>query len=218
MSLMDKILETSKELEVKEGAMQRLIPLIAELQYKHNESFEHSARVGFLGKDIAQVTNITHPKTLFLPGILHDVGKLLIKPEILNKKVGFNSEDMKEMVNHVEYGCRLLLGIADFSALVAFYHHYFKRKGAYPNPEDFKKIFGNHFDSWSEGTLTLAKYCGRIISVADFYDAVTTRENDKYTPGVMRLPTAEEAKKIVIDNNQDQDYLIEKLYEKGVFR
>jgi HD-GYP domain-containing protein (c-di-GMP phosphodiesterase class II) len=218
MSLLEKIIEASKDLEVKEGAMKKFIPLLEELQYKHIDSFEHSARVAFLGRDIAQATNLVHPRTLFLPGLLHDVGKLLIKPEILNKKIGFNAEDMKEMVNHVEYGCRLLLGIADFSAFVAFYHHYFKRKGAYPAPEDFNKIFGNHFDSWSEGTLTLGKYCGRLISVADFYDAVTTRENDKYTPGVMRLPTSEESKKMLIENNQDQYYLIDRLYEKGVFR
>jgi len=216
-SLIDKIVQTSRELEVRKGAIERFVPFLEALGNKDFPTLEHSVRVAYLNRDAANFTNLTHPRALFLPGLLHDVGKLAINPEILRKTSGFNEKDMEEMRKHVEYGCRILLGVADFSAYVLFFHHFFKRKGAYPREEDFREVFGDYFDKWSEGTKTLGKYCGRITSITDFYDAVTTRENDKFSPGQPRLFTREEAKGIIVRENQDQEYLINRLYDAGIF-
>ena len=216
-SLMDQIVKTSRELGVREGAIERFMPYLEALGNKDFPTLEHSVRVAYLNKDTAEFTNLVPPKTLWLPGLIHDVGKLAINPEILRKTSGFNEQDMEEMKKHVEYGCRIILGVADLSAYVLFFHHFFKRKGAYPKEEDFQKVFGEHFDKWSEGTKTLGKYCGRITSISDFYDAVTTRENDKFSPGRPRLFTKEEAKEIIVRENQDQEYLIGRLYDAGIF-
>jgi len=215
--LIDRVVKTSRDLEVRKGAIEKFVPYIEALGNKDLLTLEHSVRVAYLNKEIADFTNLAPPRTLFLPGLLHDVGKLAVNPEILRKTAGFNEGNMKEMVKHVEYGCKILLGVADFSAYALFFHHFFKRTGAYPSPEDFRGIFGDYFDKWSEGTKTLGKYCGRLISIADFYDAITTRENDKYSPGKPRLPTAEESKKIIVQENLDQEYLIERLYGQGIF-
>jgi hypothetical protein len=193
------------------------MPYLAALENKDRPTFEHSERVAYLGKGIAEFTHIVSQKTLWLTGLVHDIGKLIIPPELLRKKAGFNEQDMAQMRNHVEYGCKMLIGIADFSAFVLFYHHFFKQKGAYPPLEDFNRIFGDRFSGWSEGSRTLAKYCGRLVSLADFYDAATTRENDKFSPGKPRLPTVDESRQILIQENPDQQHLIEQLYTNHVF-
>ena len=218
MDLIQRIEEEFSRLQVNQDARRKFMPYMEALKNKDEATFEHSARVAYLGKDIAEFTLLVPGKTLWLPGLVHDIGKLIIRPRILTKTVGFNESDLKEMQSHVEYGCGMLLGVADFSSLALFYHHYFKARGAYPLPEDFSRIFGNRFDSWSEGTRTLAKYCGRLISIADFYDAITTRKNDKFSAGKPRLPTSEESKRLVIAENQDQKYLIEQLYDGGVLQ
>lgn len=216
-SLIDKIVKTSRELEVREGAIERFMPFLEALGNKDIPTLEHSVRVAYLGADISEFTHLVPQKTLWIPGLLHDVGKLAINPEIIRKTSGFNEKDMEQMRKHVEYGCRILLGIADFSAYALFFHHFFKRNSGYPREEDFRKIFGEYFDEWSEGTKTLGKYCGRLTSVSDFYDAVITRENDKFSPGKPRLPTKEEAREVIVRENQDQKYLINNLYGAGIF-
>ncbi|MDD5192488.1 MAG: HD domain-containing protein [Candidatus Nanoarchaeia archaeon] len=216
-SLIDKIVKTSRELEVKAGAIDIFVPLLEALGNKDMYTLEHSARVAYLGADISEFTHLVPKKTLWVPGLLHDIGKLAVNQEILKKTSGFNEEDMEHMKKHVEYGCRILLGTADFSAYALFFHHFFKKNSGYPKEEDFKKIFGNYFDKWTEGTKILGKYCGRLISVSDFYDAITTRENEKFSPGKPRLLTREEAKGIMVQENQDQEYLINRLYDAGIF-
>lgn len=216
-SLIDKIVKTARELEVKEGAIERFVPKLEALGRKHLPTLEHSVRVGDLGKRIAELTYLVPPKALWMPGINHDLGKLTMDTELLTKTSGFNQFDMEQMKKHVEYGYYILLGIADFSAYSSAHHHYFKSQGRYPSLEDLNKLFADHFDSWSEGTKTLCKYCGRLLAVADFYDSATTRENDKFSPGKPRLFTREEAKEIIVKENQDQEYLINKLYDAGIF-
>ena len=70
---------------------------------------------------------------------------------------------------------------------------------------------------FSKGTRTLAKFCGRITAVSDFYDAATKRKNDKFSPGNPRLLTSEESKRLLLENNRDQEYLIKQLYQEGIF-
>jgi len=218
MNLIQRIEEDFNQLQVHPNARKKFMPYLEALKNKDEPTFEHSVRVAYLAKDIAEFTHLVPQKTLWLPGLVHDMGKLLIRPEVLKKIVGFNEEDRQEMRNHVEYGCKMLLGVADFSALTLFYHHYFKAKEAYPSPEDFFRIFGTRFDSWTEGTRTLAKYCGRLISIADFYDAMTTRKNDKFSPGELKTINPRELKEKVIAENDDQEYLIEQLYSGGILR
>jgi hypothetical protein len=217
MANLERIEADFQRMGAHPGASDRFMPYLEALNNKDEETLRHSVRVAHLGKKIADFTHLVPQKTLWLPGLVHDVGKLLIHPETLTKKVGFDEKDMEQMRNHVEYGCKMLLGVADFSAFALFYHHFFKTKGAYPSQEDFNRIFGKRFDSWTEGSRTLAKYCGRLIAVADFYDAATTRKNDKFSPGNPRLPTSDESKRMLIEENADQIHLIQGLYEAGIF-
>lgn len=218
MEQIEKIAADFERFGVRPEARERFMPYLYALRNKDPKTFEHSVRVAYLCSSIADFTHLVPERTLWLPGLVHDVGKLLIRPETLTKTVGFDAQDMAQMRNHVGDGCRMLLGVADFSAFALFYHHYFKTREAYPSPEEFTIIFSDHFSGWREGTKTLAKYCGRLIALADFYDAITTRKNDKFSPGEARLPTAKESEKILAAENPDQGHLIGQLYEGGIFK
>ena len=55
----------------------------------------------------------------------------------------------------------------------------------------------------------------RILALADFYDALTTRINDHH--GELRRISGDEGKQILIAANQDQKHLIEELYKENIF-
>jgi response regulator RpfG family c-di-GMP phosphodiesterase len=178
---------------------------------RDEETWEHSVRVGILGSDVAEFTHIVEPKGLFYPGLLHDIGKSMVNPKSLKKKKGFGPQDMEELKKHVEYGYNLLRGIHDFSARVLLFHHYFQENG-YP-----ETIPATEFDT-SKGTNALIVYCGRLLSIVDFYDAAQNRKNEKFVPSALELPDSQKVKQTLLKFNPDQKYLIGELYKAEILR
>ncbi len=177
------------------------------LKIKDQATYEHSIRVGLLGVKIARHMHLD-PKALLFAGTLHDIGKILIMPETLKKTAGFNEQDMELMRKHPEYTYNLLRGIHEFSAEVALRHHRFQENG-YPKRLPKSKI------PFSANTQIMIDFFARILSLADFYDAITSRVNDKF--GARRKLTNNEVKSIMLMKNTDQRYLIEDLYVNGIF-
>jgi HD-GYP domain-containing protein (c-di-GMP phosphodiesterase class II) len=211
-NLHQKLKDSFRELKIPKATREKFMPYLDILEQKDIPTWEHSVRVGLLGRDIA---NYIHedPHALFLPGIVHDCGKALIDSTTLKKIVGFNKEDKKQMDDHPIYSYKLLEGVAPFSALVSYYHHYFGDHG-YPRKNKLPPVN----ISFSEDTLHWAKECGRLVAIADFWDAVTHRANDKYSPGNPRLPTPEEAFKILLNNSGSRKYLVNRLYENKILK
>jgi len=198
------------ELKISQEIRDKFMPYLDILSHKDLPTWEHSVRVGLLGKRIADYTH-EDPRALFLPGIVHDIGKALIDSRTLNKTIGFCAKDKEQMDLHPLYGYRLLEGVAPFSALVSYYHHYFGKEG-YPLENQLPCIN----IPFSEDSKHWAKECARKVAIADFWDAATHRENDKYFPGNPRLPTREEAFEIIMKNGGSRKYLIEQLYLRGI--
>ena len=216
-SLLDKACRKFDELKMRDGTKEKAMPFLEQLANYHYPTLEHSDRVADYSVQIALVTSTASPRDIWLPAILHDIGKLKIPLELLDKTVGWNEKDREKMEKHIEYGCRSLIGLFNFSALTIFYSLYFKREGGYPTDKDFEIIFGDTYNKWHEQNKFKTILCGRWINLADEYDATKTRKNDKRSPGIIRLPTSSEAKQSLIENNQDQIILIDKMYEIGFF-
>jgi len=89
-------------------------------------------------------------------------------------------------------------GGADYSIL-----RYFNKGG---------ETWGTPFE---EDLQLIIDYFARILSIADCYDAMTSRENDKF--GEKRKLSPEEAKSRLLEKNPDQKGLIESLYKDGIF-
>lgn len=214
----EKIVQEFHYLKIKKETREKIMPHVSNLQKYHQSTFRHSVRVADLGRQIADFTHIVEPRLLWLPGLVHDLGKICIPVELLNKTINWDERDAELMKKHVEFGCMLLSECADFSALTTFYSHFFKKEGGYPIESDFAKTFGTRFDKWHESDKIKGKYCGRLVSLADTYDAIKTRKNDKFSPGESKLLSSEEAKEIFMQENQDQKFLIENLYQMRIFK
>jgi len=208
-ALEEKLEEKFDQFELVKEQRESLRLYLGLVRNRDEETWEHSVRVGLKGAEVAEFTHVIEPKGLFYPGLLHDVGKALVDPKSLKKKKDFGEKDMDELRKHVIYGYRMLRGIHDFSARVLLFHHWFQERG-YPRVLPKREI------DFSKGTNALVLYCGRLLSVVDFYDAASNRRNEKFVTGG-ELPDKEKVRQSLLKFNPDQDYLIGELYNAGIF-
>ncbi|MFZ5877090.1 MAG: HD-GYP domain-containing protein [Nitrospirota bacterium] len=132
----------------------------------HDEyTYSHCVNVCILALSIGQRLGYerAHLSELGVAALFHDVGKADIPLEILNKAGDFTPEDWRVIRRHPVYGVKSLLrlkGLDDVSTkivIAGFEHHLNYDLSGYPKIAVPRK-------------LTLF---GRIISLADCYDAMT---------------------------------------------
>jgi len=102
-------------------------------------------------------------------GLMHDVGKLFISKEVLDKKGKLEKEEFDEMMRHPVFGARYLAGIKGLTPLapLASFEHHRKYDGSgYPSLRAGEK--GQHV-------------CSQIVAISDFFDAL--RSNRPYRAG-----------------------------------
>jgi HD-GYP domain-containing protein (c-di-GMP phosphodiesterase class II) len=91
---------------------------------------------------------------------LHDIGKVAIPEQILNKNGSLSPEEWETMKSHVMFGAKILdplTPLARIREMVLHHHEYFDGSG-YPNALKGDKI----------------PLGARIIAVADAYDTITS--------------------------------------------
>jgi len=124
-------------------------------------TFGHSVNVCIL----SLMTGITlryhdnQLKELGMGALLHDIGKLKIDKNLLNKHDDLNHEEYQEIKRHTEYGFNLLRhqeGLSLFSAHIALQHHERWDGKGYP-----RGLAGEDIHEYA-----------RIVTVADVYDAL----------------------------------------------
>jgi HD-GYP domain-containing protein (c-di-GMP phosphodiesterase class II) len=94
-------------------------------------------------------------------GMLHDVGKMKISPDILNKEGDLTDEEFQIMKTHTTHGRNILLANSNMlpAAIdVAFGHHEAVDGSGYPR---------------GLPSTNISDFC-RIIQVCDVYDAITS--------------------------------------------
>lgn len=131
----------------------------------HDEyTFHHSVNSTILALVMGMGKGYTHSELLALGmGVLmHDIGKIRIPKEILNKKGSLKKEEFELIKKHTFYGYELIKNNQDFSlhsAHVALQHHEKWQGGGYP-----RGLKGTEIHEF-----------GRIAAVADVYDALTSK-------------------------------------------
>jgi len=129
-------------------------------------TYHHSVNVSILSVALGQRLgmHIKQLTELGMVALFHDIGKLNIPNEILNKTSPLTDDDWKIIKRHPFEGVRLLLKMKHVdlvtirSAIVSFEHHMFFNNSGYPKVK-------------SPFTLDLFS---RIITIADQYDAMTS--------------------------------------------
>jgi putative two-component system response regulator len=93
--------------------------------------------------------------------ILHDIGKIVVPEDILNKKDFFTSDEKAVIRHHVEAGAQMLTGITHLQAVIPYvlYHHERWDGSGYPH------------GLAAEG-IPLE---GRLLAIVDAFDAMTSQ-------------------------------------------
>lgn len=149
------------------NALKRM-KIIDEYTFNHciNTSFYSMFIAIWMGLNDQQVINATQA------GLLHDIGKIYIPDEILNKKGPLNEEEYEIIKKHTLYGYFLINEFGEFNQEVkraVLFHHERNDSQGYP------------LNASPDYIGVIAK----IVAVADTYDAMTT--NRVYKKGVSPL-------------------------------
>ena len=135
----------------------------------------HSAGVATVAKRLAELYNFSEMecKMMLIAGYLHDLGKLVIDPAILDKPGKLTDDEYNTIRSHTYYTYQLLKPIPEFNTIstwAAFHHEKLDGTG-YPFHIDRRSL--------SMGS--------RVMAVADIFSAIT--ENRPYRKGMSKEKT-----------------------------
>lgn len=122
----------------------------------------HSIRVAHLGCLIAEKLKLDEMiiNNIHIAGHLHDIGKIGISDEVLNKKGKLTEKEYELLKSHSEKGYDIVKNIPQLKRIskIILYHHEWYNGCGYPH-----QISGENIPIES-----------RIISVSDAFDAMTS--------------------------------------------
>lgn len=126
----------------------------------------HSTNVAVLSTVLGQRLGLSKARLgeLCLAGFLHDVGKLGVDPDVLQKPLELDEKEWEEVRRHPLLAAYTLLGNQRLTSsnmravVVAFEHHLNHDLSGYPTTEIKKSV----------------SLFGSVVSIADVFDALTT--------------------------------------------
>jgi putative two-component system response regulator len=163
-------LVTARTQDLEEQHYEAFERLAAIAEYRDPDSGEHSSRVGELAAELALQLGEARAwaEDLRLAGRLHDVGKVGVPDSILQKPGSLTDAEFEIMKTHTTVGATVFAGsrstLIQLAAEVALSHH--------------ERWDGSGYPSGAAGTdIPLS---GRIVAVADVYDALVTVHRYKH--------------------------------------
>jgi HD-GYP domain-containing protein (c-di-GMP phosphodiesterase class II) len=145
---------------------------LTDIRTRDDYTFGHSINVCLIAAMIGVKMRLTEQQLadLALGALLHDVGMMLISPELVNKKQRLSPEEWEVIKEHSSLGFEVLRkqgGVSLVAAHVAYQHHENYDGGGYPRAMSGEDIH---------------RYA-RIVAVADIYDALTSER--AYRPALL---------------------------------
>lgn len=143
----------------------------------HDEyTFAHSVNVAMLSGMLGRLAHLPEGQIqeLTLGGLLHDLGKIIVPPEILNKRGRLTKNEFDIIKHHPEAGFAKIRSMslpdAHMLGIMAMQHHEHMDGTGYPGRRKDREIHAY----------------GRICAIADVYDALTSSRPYKkaYSPAV----------------------------------
>ena len=154
-----------KQKNVQRLFEQTATSLVNAIDAKDKYTHGHSSRVAEYSRKIAELSGMSEAECdeIYYVALLHDVGKIGIPEDIINKDGKLSDEEYEIIKKHPELGAQILYGISEYPNLSvgAHYHHERYDGKGYPD-----KLKGNDIPELA-----------RIISVADAYDAMTSKRS-----------------------------------------
>ncbi|MBO4903955.1 MAG: response regulator [Lachnospiraceae bacterium] len=125
----------------------------------------HSTRVAQYSREIARRYGYSKKaqEDIYMMGLLHDVGKIGVPDEIINKPARLTDEEFELIKAHPVIGCNILQKIEEMPKLQTGAHWHHERYDGKGYPDG---LAGEDIPEEA-----------RIIAVADAYDAMTSRRS-----------------------------------------
>ncbi len=161
----EKSMARSKASRKPSVSMETVQALMSALYEKSRREEQHSQRVSELCVAIGEELGLSAKeiKELKLIGLFHDLGKISIDGDILNKPGSLSEGEWVEIKRHPEIGYRILKsipGLAKIAEVVLAHHERWDGSG-YPRGLKGKQI----------------PYQARIVAIADSYDAMVNERS-----------------------------------------
>jgi HD-GYP domain-containing protein (c-di-GMP phosphodiesterase class II) len=136
--------------------------LVSAIDAKDPYTCGHSERVAMVARRLASAAALDADSVeeIYLSGLLHDIGKIGIREEVLLKPSKLNEDEWEHLRQHPDIGARILQPVSAIAKVVPgvqFHHECFNGKG-YPRGLAGRDI----------------PLMARIIAVADAFDAMST--------------------------------------------
>jgi putative nucleotidyltransferase with HDIG domain len=149
-----------------------VLNLLATTKICENHVYTHSLNVSIYASQLAIANGLPQKKVeeIGLGALLHDLGKLFIPEEVLNKPGKLTKEEFEQIKSHCELGFENLRRVHEIPLTVAhcaLQHH--------------ERIDGAGYPRGLKGA-EIHEYA-KILSVADVFDAVTSHR--VYRPGML---------------------------------
>ena len=136
--------------------------LVSAIDAKDPYTCGHSVRVAYVARRLADKLRLDHDQveTVYLSGLLHDIGKIGIRDSVLLKPGRLNDEEIVHIQEHPKIGFDILSGVRQLRPVLAGVRSHHENMNGTGYPDRLK----------GEEIPLLA----RIIAVADAFDAMST--------------------------------------------
>jgi len=139
-----------------------LMVLASAIESKDSYTGGHVERVANYSRDLAEKIGLSpfRVNEIYMGAIVHDVGKIGIKDEILNKPGKLTDKEFDQIKKHPQIGRDILskLEIAPIAVNIAYYHQ--------------EKWNGTGYPLGTTGKAIPLE--ARIVTIADIWDAITS--------------------------------------------
>jgi putative nucleotidyltransferase with HDIG domain len=164
----EEVMLRTMELEQEKAALHALTIGIAETLINAMEAKDvylrgHSRRVAELSASVAEELELDADsvENVRLAGRLHDIGKIGIREDILNKPGALTDEEFAHVKEHVRIGMQILEPLRHIPVALEYIHDHHEHLDGSGYPR------GRRGDEISIG--------GRILAACDAFDAMTSR-------------------------------------------
>lgn len=153
----------SKKLTESQSMRNKTIKVIFDALYEKNGREKvHSEKVSLISKKIAEVMKLDDEniKEAETAGLMHDIGKISIDEEVLNKPKKLTEEEFQEVKKHPKNSYQILKSVDKYSSLAEYVLSHHERWDGTGYPRKLKN---------DEIPLI-----ARIITLADAYESMTS--------------------------------------------
>lgn len=182
-NLIKELIEKNNELYLDQETLVRSLAELVEAQSK--ETGQHVKRVAAYTEILCRALGFSEEETwkVSVASMMHDVGKIGVPREILNKPSKLTEEEFAEVKKHVDYGYHLLRNshgeIMQIAARIAHEHHERFDGSGYQNNMKAEEI----------------SLYARCVAIADVFDALVSHRcyKDAWDPERVRAEILSQA-------------------------